>query len=607
MKKTFYIFFLLVAYTFLCARPVDIDKARDLATAFFPDKDLVSCHAVSEQLYLSTFENGGFVLISGDDVFPPVLGYSRTAPVKQMHPAFESRCNAYSRQIGSLVLPSREKHTDWDTILRGKFQKTTAGAEVLPLLNSKWDQFPYYNDQFPYLSLPGYTDQKAYAGCVAVVMGQLMRYYNHPVRGIGRRSYYSYSTDSTLSAWFDTTFYDWANMPDSLSGSSDTHEIAEVSRLLYQSAVSVDMDLQPEGSSSTYEDMMYSLVSYFDYSPAMYIRNADSVSASEWRATLKTALDNGNPIPYRGQGDDGGHAYLLDGYRVETETYFHINWGWGGSYDGWFLLSALAPTDGYDFSERQAAILGIRKNTDDITRLAYSGFEYWLSGWIYDGFNFVLENGVYDMVHSGDLAYAFDSLDQWLITPRIRIPDNDNTELSVWGKMLSTGRQCKVLLSEGDTARSDFTVELGTIAPHNSDWAEYTFNLRNYKNRDVYIAFNYEETGGYIVVDDLVISMPKAETSVPQNIPEKYSLFDVYPNPFNPETTVRYDLTTSANVSISIYDLQGKKITTLLEGPENAGSHSVRWDASGLPSGIYFCNLTIDSKQRLTRKMLLVK
>ncbi|MDZ7796391.1 MAG: hypothetical protein U5N56_04825 [Candidatus Marinimicrobia bacterium] len=56
-----------------------------------------------------------------------------------------------------------------------------------------------------------------------------------------------------------------------------------------------------------------------------------------------------------------------------------------------------------------------------------------------------------------------------------------------------------------------------------------------------------------------------------------------------------------------MYDLHGKKITTLVERPENAGSHSVLWDASGLPSGIYFCHLKIDSKQRLTRKILLVK
>ncbi|MDZ7796388.1 MAG: Spi family protease inhibitor [Candidatus Marinimicrobia bacterium] len=126
MKKICYLFFLFAAYTFLCARPVDIDKAKDLAAAFFPDKNLVSCRNVSEQLYLSTFEKGGFVLISADDAFPPVLGYSRTAPVERVPSAFESRCDAYSRQIGGLLSSSRETHPDWDTSLRGIFKKQPA-------------------------------------------------------------------------------------------------------------------------------------------------------------------------------------------------------------------------------------------------------------------------------------------------------------------------------------------------------------------------------------------------------------------------------------------------------------------------------------------------
>ncbi|MDZ7796390.1 MAG: choice-of-anchor J domain-containing protein [Candidatus Marinimicrobia bacterium] len=170
-----------------------------------------------------------------------------------------------------------------------------------------------------------------------------------------------------------------------------------------------------------------------------------------------------------------------------------------------------------------------------VTRLAYSGFEYWLSGWIYDGAGPYTENGGYDMVHTGKYAYGFDSQDQWLITPRIRIPDNDNTELRVWAKMLNSGKQCGVLLSQNDTVRSSFTHELGTIAPHNEEWAEYTFNLKNYKNSDVYLAFNYDETGGYIVVDDLTVSMPKAETSIDRDMPKEYALLDVYPNPLIPK------------------------------------------------------------------------
>ncbi|MDZ7820618.1 MAG: C10 family peptidase [Candidatus Marinimicrobia bacterium] len=393
MHKHLRITFLLMISAFLFAGPVDIGEAKHLAKNFFPEKTPDSFRAISDQLFLSTFEGGGFLLISRDDAFPPVLGYSRTAPADSMHPAFEAHCSDYSLQISRYASASCEAHPDWDHYRNARFRKP-ASQEISPLISSRWNQSPYYNDLFPYLTLPGYTDRQAYAGCVAVVMGQLMRYYRHPVRGFGRRSYFSYSTDSTLSAWFDTTYYDWDNMPDSLSVLSAADEVAEVSRLLYQSAISVEMDLQPDGSSSTYEDMMYALISYFDYATGMTLRNKDSSSDTEWKTMIRSELDDGNPVPYRGQGDAGGHAYLLDGYRVTGDTYFHFNWGWGGQYDGWFLLSALAPAEGYDFTERQAAVLGIRKNTGDTVRLAYSGFEHWLEGWIYSAEKFFLRTAV---------------------------------------------------------------------------------------------------------------------------------------------------------------------------------------------------------------------
>lgn len=625
MEKSVRIICLFGLFAFLLARPVDILTARAVALCVFPQKTFSTCISVSDYLYLSTFKQGGFILSSADDAFPPILAYSEHAHVEEQHPAFRDYCAIYTRQIQEHLSVNDPVHPDWNIYLKPSFQKTAIQAEVLPLLTTTWNQSPHYNNKFPYFVTPTHTDEQALVGCVAVVMGQLMRYYEHPQRGIGRRWYYSNDTDSILSAWHDTTYYDWENMPDSLSTrygilTAPADQVEDVSHLLYQSAVSVDMELKPGASSASYDDMMYALVSYFDYSSDMVYDEAENYGLlSEWINVLKQELDGGYPIPYRGQGS-GGHAFLCDGYRMTTDTHFHFNWGWGGSCDGWFLLTALNPLDDRDYTTLQGAIMGVRPNTDNITRFAYTGFEGYQAGWIYDGFSFVGENGINDMVHSGNYSYAFDALNQWLISPKIHIPNDDNAELSFWAKMLNSGKQCKVLLSQTDTLRSSFTVDLGTISPHNQNWGEYTFNLRPYKNTDIYIGFEYLSNNGYITLDDFMMSMPKVEDAVVSTQLENYALLQVYPNPFNPKTTVSYKLSplsppaggyagqaTFSNINVSIFNLQGVKVCTLVNQHQDPGTYTLFWDATAYPSGIYFCSLNINGKLQSTQKMVLVK
>ncbi len=85
-----------------------------------------------------------------------------------------------------------------------------------------------------------------------------------------------------------------------------------------------------------------------------------------------------------------------------------------------------------------------------------------------------------------------------------------------------------------------------------------------------------------------------------------FELFQNYPNPFNPTTKIKYELANSSNVSLIIFDLQGKEIETLLNKRENAGSHSVEFNALNLPSGIYFYTLKTE-KFSETKKMILLK
>jgi len=72
----------------------------------------------------------------------------------------------------------------------------------------------------------------------------------------------------------------------------------------------------------------------------------------------------------------------------------------------------------------------------------------------------------------------------------------------------------------------------------------------------------------------------------------------IYPNPFNPSTTVEYTLAGEGTVSLKVYNVLGEVVGTLFEGRENAGAHSREWDASRFPGGVYFLELTVS--ERLT-------
>ncbi|HQF42775.1 MAG TPA: T9SS type A sorting domain-containing protein [Ignavibacteriaceae bacterium] len=85
-----------------------------------------------------------------------------------------------------------------------------------------------------------------------------------------------------------------------------------------------------------------------------------------------------------------------------------------------------------------------------------------------------------------------------------------------------------------------------------------------------------------------------------------YSLSNNYPNPFNPSTTIKYQIPKSGLVTLKVYNVLGKEITTLVNEEKSVGSYEITFDASGLSSGIYFYKLSADNFQQ-TKKMILLK
>ncbi len=297
--------------------------------------------------YLITLEPSGFIVISASKNTVPVLGYGYNTPDEKPD-GFSFWINQYMEAVNDAILqgaaPTQEITQQWERLINGNpDQKNIRSVE--PMLSSTWNQNKYYNRMCP--QDPSGPDGRCYAGCVACAMGQLMYYYRWPQTGTG---YYEYNHPDygMISADYENTTYQWDAMEDNLNN----HNLA-IAQLLFHAGVGVDMDYGPNGSGMYNHSADYVLRTYFKYCPETDYIFRDSTSLS-WDSILISNLNNKRPLYYAGWTADSlinisGHAFVCDGY--ESEEYFHFNWGWGGSYDGYFYVDNLNPGIAFNFGQ----------------------------------------------------------------------------------------------------------------------------------------------------------------------------------------------------------------------------------------------------------------
>jgi len=353
MKK---ILLLLVAIlcgiTALNAHPVDLEKAKTVGRNFVSAKYETKSETIDLQLvytgisnrnevcfYVFNVNKEGFVIVSADDRFRPIVGYSDEGPfeTENMSPelAFYLDRIIEARTSRNAVFFD-DTAEEWQSVMNsGKLLSRNGGRGVDFLCTTKWNQDSPYNLYAPAASSgPG---GRCYAGCVATAMSQVMKYWDHPLQGSGSHSYYCYGY-GTQSANFGTTTYDWEHMPDRLGGASQ-QEIEAVALLMYHCAVAVDMNFAPDGSGANSWDVPSAIRQYFSYSNQASLKGRDEYSLTNWQNMLKAQFDLGWPVYYSGFSNSGGHAFVCDGYT--DDDLFHFNWGWGGSSDGWFVIDEI--------------------------------------------------------------------------------------------------------------------------------------------------------------------------------------------------------------------------------------------------------------------------
>ncbi|MBO4463915.1 MAG: C10 family peptidase [Prevotella sp.] len=330
----------------------------------------------------------GFVLVSADDRAPAILGYADDGcfDSENMPENMRAWLQGYADQL------------QW---LKQHPQQSSAApvldehAAVAPLLTSTWNQ-PY-----PYNILCPIDDGKStYTGCVATAMAQVLYYYKYPAKTTAAMPGYTTNSKGITVGRADVATINWRYMKDHYTGEEPTAQKNAVAKLMQLCGTSVHMDYTNAGSGAYSSEVSEALKNYFDFDAATSYVSRNDYRARAWDNLVYNELANSRPVYYSGSAVGGGHAFVIDGY--DKEGLYHVNWGWGGSCNGYFLLSVLDPgdnsgsgasssTDGYSYS--QEAVIGAQPNTGIVPPVEVKMTTY--NMWPDETSTFPLTNDVY--------------------------------------------------------------------------------------------------------------------------------------------------------------------------------------------------------------------
>jgi hypothetical protein len=383
MKKKLLIAALLISsFSHAClAKTVDVKNAmlagknfyyerirqyRDIDYGSLIIRDVFAISDKGEVLYYAfNIGDKGYVIASADDAVSPILAYSFESdyPGTNPPPQFTAWMDQFQKQILHAkqvgASPDPAISEEWHHLLSTDRKELVPfrGINVEPFITSHWNQGYPYNEKCP--ADTGGSGVHAVVGCVPVAMGQIMYYYRWPLTGKGSYTY----TDATYgvqSVDFGATAYQWNNMKDATTTSNDG-----IAELLYHLGVSCDLVYGPDGSGMYNHKAAYSLRTYFKYSPETRYVFRDSTSL-DWDSLIIAHLDRRMPLYYAGWSvpNINGHAFVCDGYQ--DTSYFHFNFGWGGSSDGYFYVDNLTP-GGNNFNLAQELIINCYPDTTNYT------------------------------------------------------------------------------------------------------------------------------------------------------------------------------------------------------------------------------------------------
>ena len=286
----------------------------------FKQKNLRRVATATKNAYyvFNVENNGGFVIVAGDDRTREILGYSEHGNLDMEHIPCNMKwwLESYVQQIESL----------------GSYQKPLASAinrthraAVAPLITAKWNQdSPYYNwcpdgNYVDYYEEGYNTERRCLTGCVATAMAQLMYYWKWPKTCPALDSY---EIDGHTIKSLPATSFKWEQMKDTYNGDETGDDAVDVAELMRYCAQAVKTSYSLWSSSANLNTSI--MISTFQYSSDMKEISRDGYTSSRWESFIYEELDAKRPVLYEGFIQLEGHQFIVDG--CDGADLFHINW-----------------------------------------------------------------------------------------------------------------------------------------------------------------------------------------------------------------------------------------------------------------------------------------
>ena len=380
VRKIVFLFLLFLPLALL-AEPIDETEARQRAQAFLQERSATmsaspmkmvvkgrrgqsrraasvpveakDTAAVCDYFVFNVGADKGFVIVSGDDAYPAILGYADEGSIslENMPDGLRFLLDSYAAEIktcGANKVPETNR-------------AGSARTSISPLVTTRWNQGSPYNQYCPLID-----EERTVTGCVATAMAQVMYYHKYPQDACEAIPGYTTRKKKIEVGGLSATTFDWNNMTATYASGATGAAANAVAKLMQYCGTALQMDYGLDVSSAYNASMADDLKTYFGYQSTYVQRH--HYSYQEWVDLIYGELADSRPVVLGGQSAGNGHSFVCDGY--DAGDYFHINWGWGGSSDGYFRLSLLSPyeqgiggsstLDGFGF--HQDAIIGIKSN-----------------------------------------------------------------------------------------------------------------------------------------------------------------------------------------------------------------------------------------------------
>lgn len=362
-----------------------------------PYRSVRSVEGQPQSTYYYVFNaegENGYVIVSGDDRTPEILGYvdNGSFDEENIPDNMKSWLQLYVDQIKFLI---DNNITVDKRALKARALAQATRHSVPILVTTRWNQGKPYNITCPNYYKEDDTEEESplplksgpATGCTATAMAQVMNFYKYPAKLKAQIpgytiTYYSKKNGSSKSvtqkAIPRNTAIDWDNMQDRYNWEdghvANVHDSA-VANLMHMCGQAVNMHYGPS-SGANFSAEAY--IKYFGFDTSCYVGERGNYTIDDWFSSIYNELAQGYPVLFSGFSSGGGHAFVVDGF--DGEQLFHLNWGWGGGSDGWFLIGILNPgdnsgigasssSDGYSMSQRALFNLRLPDNNNADTYL----------------------------------------------------------------------------------------------------------------------------------------------------------------------------------------------------------------------------------------------